>query len=225
MSSNPLCNENSMHWLNVEDPWGRSFYTANEYLKKYLRCYWKRLLGKVIQFSFCFHSLFQGSNYVFKGSLTQAFQLQAFFMNLFPPMLRVQRKFHLWIPFWELSRISPNFHIFFHVSVSSWYIPRIGPHISCSRIGRSTVGRYKSLTETWMWKLGLWQHNSFSGYPIRTVSNIFEKFAEINLIAGVLFTGDNCSLVSMTPAINLSPVSMTTAMTENPWQGLTLDQF
>ncbi len=29
--------------------------------------------------------------------------------------------------FWELSGLSPNFHI--HVSVSDLYIPRIGPHI------------------------------------------------------------------------------------------------
>jgi hypothetical protein len=28
---------------------------------------------------------------------------------------------------------------------------RIGPHISCSRIGRSTMGVYKSLTDTWTW--------------------------------------------------------------------------
>ncbi len=31
-------------------------------------------------------------------------------------------------------------------------IPRIGPHISCSRIGRSIVVIYESLTDTWMWK-------------------------------------------------------------------------
>ncbi len=47
--------------------------------------------------------------------------------------------------------------------VSDLNIPRIGPHISCSRIGRSIVGIYKSLTDTWMWKLGLWPRNSFSG--------------------------------------------------------------
>jgi hypothetical protein len=35
--------------------------------------------------------------------------------------------------FWELLGLSPNFHI--HVSVSELYIPRIGPHISWSRIG------------------------------------------------------------------------------------------
>ena len=37
------------------------------------------------------------------------------------------------------------------------YIPRIGPHISYSRIDRCIVGIYKSL------KLGLWPCNSFSG--------------------------------------------------------------
>ncbi len=35
---------------------------------------------------------------------------------------------------------------------------------SCNRIGRSIVGIYsKSLTDAWMWKLGLRPHNSFSG--------------------------------------------------------------
>ncbi len=28
---------------------------------------------------------------------------------------------------------------------------------SCSKIGRSIMGIYKSLTDTWMWKLGLWR--------------------------------------------------------------------
>jgi hypothetical protein len=49
----------------------------------------------------------------------------------------MQRKSHLCIPFWELRGLSPNFHI--HVSVSDLYIPRIGPHISRSRIGRLIV--------------------------------------------------------------------------------------
>ena len=50
------------------------------------------------------------------------------------------------------------------VSVSDLYILRIGPHISCSRIGKLIVGIYKSLRDTtWMWKLGLWPRKSFSG--------------------------------------------------------------
>jgi hypothetical protein len=36
-------------------------------------------------------------------------------------------------------------------------------HISSSRIGRPIVGIYKSLTDAWMWKLGLRPRYSFSG--------------------------------------------------------------
>ncbi len=36
-------------------------------------------------------------------------------------------------------------------------------HISSSRIGRQIVGMYKSLTVSWMWKLGLRPRYSFSG--------------------------------------------------------------
>ncbi len=43
----------------------------------------------------------------------------------------------------------PNFGFHIHVSVSDLYIPRIGPHISCSRIGRPIVWIHKSLTDTW----------------------------------------------------------------------------
>ncbi len=56
---------------------------------------------------------------------------------------------------------APNFHI--HVSVSDLYVPRIGPHISSSRKGRPIVGIYNSLTDTWMWKLGLRPHIPFLG--------------------------------------------------------------
>jgi hypothetical protein len=55
----------------------------------------------------------------------------------------------------------PNFRI--HVSVWDLLIPRIRPHISCSRIGRSVVEIYKSVTDTWMRKLRLWPFYSFSG--------------------------------------------------------------
>jgi hypothetical protein len=51
------------------------------------------------------------------------------------------------LPEKELRGLSPSFHI--NVSVSDLYIPRIGPHISCSRTDRSiVVGIYKSLTDT-----------------------------------------------------------------------------
>ncbi len=63
--------------------------------------------------------------------------------------------------FWERRGLSPNFHI--HVSVSDLYSPRIGLHISSSIIGRSVVGIYKSLTDAWIWKLGLIPRYSFSG--------------------------------------------------------------
>jgi hypothetical protein len=42
--------------------------------------------------------------------------------------------------FWELRGLSPNFHI--HVSVSDLNIPRIGQHISGSRISRPVIGIY-----------------------------------------------------------------------------------
>ncbi len=62
----------------------------------------------------------------------------------------------------ELCGLSPNSHI--HVSVSDLYIPTIGLPILCYRkICGPILGIYKSLTDTWMWKLGLRQHNSFSG--------------------------------------------------------------
>ncbi len=74
--------------------------------------------------------------------------------------------------FWELCGLSPNFH--FHVSVIDLYIPRIGLHISSSRIGTPIVGIYKSLTDGWMWKLGLRPRYSFSG-------NLFRNFGVLSL--------------------------------------------
>jgi hypothetical protein len=44
--------------------------------------------------------------------------------------------------FWELRSLNPIFHN--HVSASDLYIPSIGPHIPCSRIGRSMAGINKS---------------------------------------------------------------------------------
>ncbi len=63
--------------------------------------------------------------------------------------------------FWELCGLSPNFHVL--VYGNELYIPRIDPHICCRRICRSIVGIHKSVTDTWMGKLGLWPRNFFYG--------------------------------------------------------------
>ncbi len=53
--------------------------------------------------------------------------------------------------YWGLS--PPNFHI--HASMSDLYIPTVGLPILLEEICRPILGLYKSLTDTWMWKLGL----------------------------------------------------------------------
>ncbi len=53
----------------------------------------------------------------------------------------------------EYRGLSPNFHI--HASVSDLYIPTIGLPIQLYEICRPILELYKSLTDTWMWKLGL----------------------------------------------------------------------
>jgi hypothetical protein len=49
---------------------------------------------------------------------------------------------------------------------------------ACSRIGRPIVGVYKSLTDTWMWILGLWPRISFSG------NTLFRVFGFVSLHCG-----------------------------------------
>jgi hypothetical protein len=72
----------------------------------------------------------------------------------------------------------PNFHI--HVSLSDLYIPRISLHISSSRTGRPIVGLYNSLTDTWLWKLGLRPRYFFSG-------NICYKFSAFCLCSAASY--------------------------------------
>ncbi len=89
--------------------------------------------------------------------------------------------YHLCIPFWELHDLSPNLHI--HVSVSDMYIyPRLVHIFPCSRIGRSIVGIYKPLTDTWMW-CGNWDCGSAIPFLGIFVSNFrYWFFAVYNTV-------------------------------------------
>ncbi len=53
----------------------------------------------------------------------------------------------------EYRGLSPNFHI--HASVNELYIPTMGLPFLLEEICGPILGIYKSLTDTWMWKLGL----------------------------------------------------------------------
>ena len=57
---------------------------------------------------------------------------------------------------------SPNFHI--HVSVSDLYVSTMGLPFLLEEICGPILGIYKSLTDTWMWKLGLRPRNSQKRY-------------------------------------------------------------
>jgi hypothetical protein len=106
--------------------------------------------------------------------------------------------------FWELRGLSPSFHI--HMSVSDLYIPRIGPYILCSRIGRSIVGIYKSLTDTWMWKLAaqfLFCEYLFPVFSIGSLQCMFLGFFSSTFIT-VLFAQISLSIfIPYSPAFAL----------------------
>ncbi len=72
--------------------------------------------------------------------------------------ITLQRQFRLYISFLGIARPQPQFPL-----ACVCEIPRIDPHISSSRKGRPIVEIYNSLTDTWMWKLGLRPRYSFSG--------------------------------------------------------------
>ncbi len=58
----------------------------------------------------------------------------------------------------EYRGLSPYFHI--HVSVREFYILTMGLHILLQEICGPILGLYKSLTDKWMWKMGLRPRNS-----------------------------------------------------------------
>ncbi len=70
----------------------------------------------------------------------------------------------------EYRGLGPNFHI--HASVSDLYIPMIGLPILLEEICRPIQGLYKSITDTWMLKLGLrprysQKRNTWMGFSLQ----------------------------------------------------------
>ncbi len=83
---------------------------------------------------------------------------EAYFHMIFNPFMTALHRQNTKIskqifPEKEYRGLSPNFHI--HASVSDLYIPKIGLPILLEEICIPILGLYKSLTDTWMWKLGL----------------------------------------------------------------------
>ncbi len=101
-----------------------------------------KLLEKNAIILFLILKLLQEANYEEELSLmkSQVSQTQRHQVTENITTIRLQRENKI-----KVDIMSPNFHI--HVSVSDFYIPRIGPHISCSRIGRLILEIYKSLTD------------------------------------------------------------------------------
>ncbi len=119
-------------------------------------------------------------------------------------------KSHLCIPFLGIVRPQPQFP---HSCVCErLYSPRIGLHISSSRIGRPIVGIYKSLTDAWMWKLGLSPRYSFSGKICFKISVFCLCSAFGNKLHGMTllftFTKPNCWPAAPQLWQQLSPTSL-----------------
>ncbi len=90
----------------------------------------------------------------------------------------LKRKSHLCIPRKGIVRPQSQFSHSCVCEQFIQYIPRIGPHIFLQHDSRPILGIYKSLTDTWMWKLGLTPRNSFSG-------NICLEFSVFCLCSGI----------------------------------------
>ncbi len=68
---------------------------------------------------------------------------------------------------------------------------------SCSRIGRPILGMYKSLTDTWMWKMGLWLPNFFSGNIVSEISvlcicSVARILADLRLAECTVYKNSHC---------------------------------
>ncbi len=83
----------------------------------------------------------------------------------------------------ELCGHSPNLHI--HGSVSDLYIPKVN---LLQEICGPILGIYKSLTNTWMWKLGLWPRNPEKEY----INGIFVAVWEASTLKSLTNSLYNC---------------------------------
>jgi hypothetical protein len=94
----------------------------------------------------------------------------------------------------ELYSHSPNFHI--HVSVSILHIPTINLPILLQEIWGHILGLHKTLTDTWMWKLGLRLRNFHKGihkwdFPCSAVHPLSSKIEMVAKKKDFLFFTDH----------------------------------
>jgi len=73
-------------------------------------------------------------------------------VHIFIPSLHCK---DIWIYVFPEKELRGLSQISTFMCVSDQYIPRLAHIFSCSRLGRPIRGIYKSLTETWMYGLGL----------------------------------------------------------------------
>ncbi len=102
----------------------------------------------------------------------------------------------------EYRGLSPNFLI--HASVSDLYIPTMGLPILLEEICGPILGLYKSLTDTWMWKLGLrprysQKRNTWVGFSLQC--------------AGILCTFSNESIPAAAAAAGIARNSQLSSST------------
>jgi len=84
-------------------------------------------------------------------------------MNIFLTKIKIKVR-HTYIEKWSGKFWFGNMCVcFISVSVNDLYIPTIGLPILLQENMWPHSGIYKSLRDTWMWKLGLRPRNSFSG--------------------------------------------------------------